>query len=67
VSTAQARFDGSDRQARGALLRAAGVGAVRATDLSSVTGRDADRALRLADALVAEGLLVRADTGYRLP
>lgn len=67
VSVAQARFDGSDRQARGALLRAAGAGAVRAADLSSVMGRDETHARRLADALVAEGLLVLDGTGYRLP
>ena len=67
VSTAQARFDGSDRQARGALLRAAGHGAVPVAQLASVTGREATHAVRLADALVAEGLLARTDTGYRLP
>ncbi len=67
VSTAQARFDGSDRQARGALLRAAGQGEVSAAAVASVAGRDADHAVRLADALVGEGLLVRTDTGYRLP
>ncbi len=67
VSTAQARFDGSDRQARGALLRAAGDGLVPVAQLASISGREAAHAMRLADALVAEGLLARTGTGYRLP
>ncbi|MFN8024022.1 MAG: A/G-specific adenine glycosylase [Acidimicrobiales bacterium] len=68
VSVRQARFDGSDRQARGALLRAAGTGAVTVGALATVSGRDTEHARRLADALVAEGLLVREAEGtYRLP
>jgi A/G-specific adenine glycosylase len=67
VSTAQARFEGSDRQARGRLLGAAGDGVVVFASLSSVTGRPAADATRLADALVAEGLLIRDVVGYRLP
>jgi A/G-specific adenine glycosylase len=67
VSTKQARFDGSDRQARGALLRAAGGGPVPVGALADVTGRDAERAASLAEALVVEGLLVRDGDAYRLP
>lgn len=67
VSTKQARFDGSDRQARGALMRAAGERAVPVSALAVVTGRDVAHATRLADALVGEGLLVREGDAYRLP
>lgn len=67
VSTKQARFDGSDRQARGALLRATGDAAVPVSALAAVTSRDAAHALRLAEALVAEGLLVRDGDSFRLP
>ena len=67
VSTAQRRFDGSDRQARGSLMRAAGAGALPPTSLAEIAGRDAEHATRLADALVSEGLLTRDAEGYRLP
>jgi A/G-specific adenine glycosylase len=67
VSTTQPRFDGSDRQARGRLLRAASNGVVEARSLASVAGRSHDDARRLADALVADGLLVLAGDHYRLP
>jgi A/G-specific adenine glycosylase len=67
VSAAQARFDGSDRQARGRLIRAAGSGAVPEVSLAAVSGRPIEQARRLADALVAEGLLVHDDAHYRLP
>lgn len=67
VSVRQARFDGSDRQARGALLRAAGHGPVSRSALAAASGRDAEHAGRLADALVADGLLVRDADTYRLP
>jgi len=65
VSTRQARFDGSDRQGRGRLVRAACLAPVRADDVATVAGwpDDAARARRIADDLVAEGLLVRSATG----
>ncbi len=67
VSTSQTRFEGSDRQARGRLIRAAGVGAIPTAALERVTGRPADHARHLADALVAEGLLTAHGDSYHLP
>lgn len=67
VSTTQARFEGSDRQARGRLLRAATAGPIGGSVLGSVCGRPDADARRLADALVAEGLLCVEGDAYRLP
>jgi A/G-specific adenine glycosylase len=67
VSARQAPFVGSDRQARGRLIRAATEGPVRVQQLAAVTGRIAGEAERLAAALVAEGLLVRDGPVLRLP
>lgn len=67
VSGRQARFEGSDRQARGRLLRAMSTGPVRLTDLAEVMGREADDARRLAEALVAEGLCGFDGASIRLP
>jgi A/G-specific adenine glycosylase len=67
VSRRQARFEGSDRQARGRLLRAASEGVVRLDDLAAVTGRSPVDADRLAQALVDECLLVRDGPTVRLP
>lgn len=67
VSRPQGRFDGSDRQARGRLLRALTTGPVRRTDLATVMARPQERAGALADALVAEGLCVAEGDLLRLP
>ncbi len=67
VSTSQTRFEGSDRQARGRLIRAAGVGAIPTAALEQVTGRPSDHARQLADVLVAEGLLTAHGDSYHLP
>jgi A/G-specific adenine glycosylase len=67
VSRAQATYAGSDREARGALLRAAGRGGVAVDDLASVTSRAGDHALALATALEAEGLLTRRAGTWHLP
>jgi A/G-specific adenine glycosylase len=70
VSSAQARFDGSDRQGRGRLVAALRAGPVDPTDLAAAAGWPADpgRAERVLEALVAEGLVV-CDSGgtARLP
>ena len=58
VSGRQARFEGSDRQARGRLMKALTVGSVRAADLPAVIGRSAGEAERLVAGLVADGLVV---------
>jgi A/G-specific adenine glycosylase len=58
TSRPQARFEGSDRQGRGRLLATLRTGTVRRDDLAAAAGwpADPDRALRVADGLVADGL-----------
>ena len=57
VSVAQGRFEGSDRQARGRLIKALGDGAVRVDDVPRVMDRPPEVAERLVAALLAEGLV----------
>ena len=57
VSSRQPRFEGSDRQARGRLLRRLGEGSVTRSDVAEVMGRDVDTASRLVADLLAEGLI----------
>ena len=65
VSGRQARFEGSDRQLRGRLLRAAARGSL--ADITSSAGADRERVDRMLAGLVADGLLVRRDDGHQLP
>jgi A/G-specific adenine glycosylase len=68
TSKPQAKFAGSDRQARGKLMKALTVGAVTSERLAEVMGlTDVERALRLAQALVNEGLVEYSTTGYCMP
>lgn len=67
VSTKQARFDGSDRQARGRLMKALGAGPVALSDVATVMQRDPDTAERLVSALVAEGMCQPDGLTLRLP
>ncbi|MEY3341276.1 MAG: hypothetical protein RLZZ269_1187, partial [Actinomycetota bacterium] len=73
VSVPQARFEGSDRQARGRLLKALGEGSVRMKDVPHVMDRPRDVADRLVTALVNEGLVTldsetpRPDSTLHLP
>jgi A/G-specific adenine glycosylase len=67
VSTRQPRFDGSDRQARGKLLRALAERPVRYERLAAVMECDAVRAERLAADLERDGLVVRRDRALQLP
>ena len=69
ISAPQSRFDGSDRQGRGRLVDALRVGPVPHAALPDVMGwpDDPDRAGRVAATLVADGLAVADDRGYRLP
>ena len=67
VSGTQARFDGSDRQARGALMRALGAAPVPVADVAAVVGRSPEVAARVLAGLVADGLVVVADTHLHLP
>ena len=57
VSVPQGRFEGSDRQARGRLIKALGEGAVRVDDVPRVMDRSPEVADRLVVALVTEGLV----------
>lgn len=59
MGVTQSPFDGSDRQARGRLLKALGGGSIDARDLGLVMERTQETAERLAAALVAEGLVRR--------
>ena len=65
VSRRQARFEGSDRQARGRLLAALVDGPVAVSDVARVTGLDDDlaRAGAVAGSLVRDGL-VRRDADF---
>ncbi len=67
VSTRQARFAGSDRQARGRLMKALVAGPVAHDRLAVVMGCDADRASRLAVGMRLEGLVVVAGLAVELP
>ena len=70
VSVAQSRFAGSDRQGRGRVVAALRRGPLPAGALASAAGwpDDTDRADRIAEGLMAEGLVVRDGIGtMRLP
>ncbi len=67
VSGRQARFDGSDRQARGRLMKALLAGPVAVDRLAAVMGCEADRAARLASDLEREGLIIATGIALRLP
>jgi A/G-specific adenine glycosylase len=67
VSRTQARFEGSDRQARGRLMKALALAPVSRSSLAAVMQRGGDDAERLATTLEAEGLVVRDGTWLRLP
>ncbi len=68
VSTRQAPFEGSDRQARGRLLAALSGGAITRTQAAGAMGlgRDQTRADRLVDGLKAEGLVTEEGDRLRL-
>ena len=67
VSTAQPRFDGSDRQARGRLMKALVAGPVPNGRLAVVMGCDPDRADRLVTDLQHERLVVASRNAICLP
>jgi len=69
VSGGQSRFDGSDRQGRGRLVRALTRGPVAETSLADVMGwiDDPDRARAVAATVVADGLARLDDGSYSLP
>ncbi|CAB4731597.1 MAG: A/G-specific adenine glycosylase [Actinobacteria bacterium] len=67
VSGKQARFEGSDRQARGRLMARLVAGPLSAAEAAAAMQVDAERAERLVSALVAEGLVVGNGESLRLP
>jgi A/G-specific adenine glycosylase len=67
VSRTQARFDGSDRQARGRLMKALVDGEVNRDLAPTVMGCGADHAERLVEALAADGLVLVDGSTVCLP
>ena len=69
VSGRQSRFDGSDRQGRGRLMKALGEAPVSVADLASAMGwpEQPDRAVRVAAAVVGDRLATFDGERYRLP
>ena len=69
ISTGQSPFAGSDRQGRGRLVDALRAGPVARRRLASVMGwpGDVERAERVAQTLVADGLVVDEGAFLRLP
>lgn len=67
VSGRQPRFDGSDRQARGRLMRALVAGPVARTDVARIMDRDESVAGRLIEALIADGLCHETGATLTLP
>jgi A/G-specific adenine glycosylase len=67
VSVAQPRFEGSDRQARGRLMKALGEFPVSVIAVPSVMDRSVDVANRLVGDLLRDGLIVRDGDELRLP
>jgi A/G-specific adenine glycosylase len=67
VSVAQSRFEGSDRQARGRLLKALTEFPVASSAAALVMDRSDGVAQRLVDDLVREGLVTRDGDDLRLP
>jgi len=67
VSKPQARFEGSDRQARGRAMRAVSDGAMRRGDLVALMNVDVERGESLIAALIDEGLLRQSGNMITLP
>jgi A/G-specific adenine glycosylase len=61
VSRSQARFEGSVRQARGALLEALRSGPVLRRRVAAVIDRDGEVAAVVVDGLIHDGLVIAAD------
>lgn len=65
VSRAQSRFEGSERQARGRLMKALNHGSVPVSAAGAVMAHPASD--RLIESLIGEGLVVRENGYVRLP
>ena len=62
VSVAQSKFEGSDRQARGRLIKALGEGRARRADAARIMDRPREVADRLVDDLLSDGLIATDDS-----
>jgi len=67
VSVAQAKFAGSDRQARGRLIKQLGECAVPIQTVPEIMDRSAEIALRLVNDLISDGLIIRQNDELMLP
>lgn len=67
VSTRQAAFEGSERQARGRLMKALGDGPVDRAHVAAIVQRTSDVADRVVSALIDEGLCTADGQALRLP
>jgi A/G-specific adenine glycosylase len=69
TSKPQARFEGSDRQARGKLMKALVGGAVRCNDAARVMGlrEQEERAQKIVQSLLADRLIVLVNDSYQSP
>jgi A/G-specific adenine glycosylase len=67
VSVAQAKFAGSDRQARGRLIKQLGECAVPIHAVPEIIDRSAEIAMRLVNDLISDGLIVRDNDELMLP
>jgi A/G-specific adenine glycosylase len=67
VSVAQAKFAGSDRQARGRLIKQLGECAVPIHAAAEIMDRSAEIAMRLINDLISDGLIVRHNDELMLP
>ena len=69
TSKPQSRFEGSDRQARGKLMKALVAGAVRLADASKVMGltEQPDRSEAIVRSLLEDGLIAQVNGWYQQP
>jgi A/G-specific adenine glycosylase len=67
VSVRQSRYEGSDRQARGRVLKALTIGEIALVDVAAIAGRSESDATGLVDGLVADGLVITIAGVLRLP
>ena len=67
VSVAQAKFAGSDRQARGRLIKQLGECAVPMHAVPEIMDRSVEIAMRLVNDLISDGLIVRDNDELMLP
>jgi A/G-specific adenine glycosylase len=69
TSKPQSRFEGSDRQARGKLMKALVSGAVRTNDAAKVMGlvEQPERCNAIVQSLLEDGLIAQVNEWYQQP